>query len=70
MRISEYSFTRAYLSDHNVRCGAILPSKKGLSVELYPNKVTKLNAAVKHRFIHWSFLPMGAKDIITCYMKI
>ena len=70
MRISEYSYTRAHLPDHNVRRGAILPGKKGLSVEFYSDKVTKLNAAVKHRFVRWSFLPPGAKEIINRYIKI
>ena len=70
MRISEYSYTRAHLPDHNVRCGAILPGKKGLSIKFYSDKATKLNAAVKHRFVHWLFLPLGAKAIINRYMKI
>ena len=51
MRISEYSFTRAHLPEHNVHKGTILPGKKGLSVEFYSDKVTKLHAAVKHRFV-------------------
>ena len=70
MRISEYSFTRAHLPDHNVRHGAVLPGKKGLSVEFYSDKVTKLHAAVKHRFIRWSFLPRGAKAMLNCYIAL
>ena len=57
MRICEYSFTRAHLPNHNVCRGAILPGKRGLSVEFFSDKVTKLNAAVKHRFVKWKFLP-------------
>ena len=70
MRICEYSFTRAHLPDHNVRRGAILPGKRGLSVEFFSDKVTKLNAAVKHRFVKWKFLPEGAKSIIEQYIKV
>ena len=69
MRISKYSYTRAHLPDHNVRCGTILPGKKGLLVEFYSDKVTKLNVAMKHRFVHWSFLPPGTKEIINYYIK-
>ena len=70
MRISEYSFTRAHLPNHNVRRGAVLPGKKGLSVEFYLDKVTKLHAAVKHRFISWSFLPGGAKAMLNRYIVL
>ena len=46
------------------------PPKKGLSVEFFSDKVTKLNATVKHWFVKWKFLPEGAKSIIEIYMKM
>ena len=70
MRICEYSFTRAHLPNHNVCRGTILPGKRGLSVEFFSDKVTKLNAAVKHCFVKWKFLPEGAKSIVEQYIKM
>ena len=70
MRICKYLFTRVHLLDHNVHRGAILPGKKGLSVEFFLDKVTKLNAAVKHQLVKWKFLPEGAKSIIKKYIQM
>ena len=65
MRISKYSFSRAHLPDHNVRRGAVLPGKKGLSVEFYSDKFTKLHAAVKHRSSAGPFYPEAQRQCWT-----